>query len=174
VYSDTIAFEEMHVKQFRVRFYKHTTTADRHSITVNANSPNEARNRVRKWGKGELQLSHEEEVSEELEREGDVIESEFNALEQHADPYAVVDVTPPGPAPFIVRSSYADIYCDRTTGAIIKIDYEAMGGRDEWDDVDRFDPRTFEGTEDDSLRVGFWTKDGNYAAPLSEKELNRG
>lgn len=76
-------------------------------------------------------------------------------------------------ATFIVRSSYADIYVDRATGNVTKRDYAAMGGTDEWDDVQRFDPSTLpaDETETDCLLVGFWNGAGEYVPPHSEAEL---
>lgn len=71
----------------------------------------------------------------------------------------------------IVRSSHADLYIDPLSGAIQKIDYAAMGGKDAWDDVERFDPMTLGGDEIDCLLTGFWTKDGKYVPPIPEDEL---
>jgi hypothetical protein len=74
---------------------------------------------------------------------------------------------------FIIRSSYADITIDRETGRVLERDYAAMGGKDEWDDVERFDPATLPADEDetDCLLVGFWNGKGTYVGPLvwSEK-----
>lgn len=65
----------------------------------------------------------------------------------------------------ILRSSYADITVERETGAVITIDYAAMGGTNEWDDVARFDPETLSGDEMDVLDAGFWTKGGEHVPP---------
>lgn len=66
----------------------------------------------------------------------------------------------------ILRSSYADLYVDRVTGDVLKRDYAAMGGSDEWDDVQRFDPTTFPAdSETDVLLVGFWDDKGVYLEP---------
>lgn len=63
----------------------------------------------------------------------------------------------------ILRSSSADITADRETGNIISVDYESLGGTNEWEDVERFDPATFtDEPEMDVLEIGFWTKRGNY------------
>jgi len=64
----------------------------------------------------------------------------------------------------ILHSSYADIRVERETGKILEIDYEGFGGEaNEWDDVTRFDPETFENVpEMDVLDVGFWAADGYY------------
>jgi len=65
---------------------------------------------------------------------------------------------------FIVRSSYADIYVDPQTGAIQSIDYAAMGGSDEWDDVEMFDPTTLTNPngEADCLDTRFKLKSGEW------------
>lgn len=65
---------------------------------------------------------------------------------------------------FIVRSSYADIHVDRSTGRVLSIDYEAMGGTDQWDDVDMFDPSrlTDPNGEDDCLNLRFRTKERKW------------
>lgn len=70
----------------------------------------------------------------------------------------------------ILRSTYADIYVERETGAIIRIDYAAMGGTNEWDDVARFDPATFPADENetDVMLVGGWGATG-YFAPQPPK-----
>ena len=68
----------------------------------------------------------------------------------------------------LVLSSYADITVNRETGEIIKIDYEACGGEDEWDDLKKFNPETLTHEEMDVLNTGFWTKDGNYNAPVQD------
>lgn len=68
----------------------------------------------------------------------------------------------------ILRSSYADITVERQTGKILNIDY-SMGGTDQWDDVERFDPVTLpDEPETDVLHVGFYLKGGAYveACPL--------
>lgn len=78
------------MKKYRVRFYKNVTTCDRHSIEVEASSSDEARARVLEWGN----LTDDELLTEELEREGDVVDSEFSDLAFPDDPYAVVEVDP--------------------------------------------------------------------------------
>jgi hypothetical protein len=65
-----------------------------------------------------------------------------------------------------LRSSYADIYVKREDGSILFIDYESMGGSNEWDDVDRFDPDTLPDEEEtDVLLVAFWNKEGKRFEP---------
>ena len=80
-------------KIFRVRFYKNCTTSDRHTIAVQADSPEAARQRVLDWGQGRIDLTRAEEGSENLEREGEVIDSVFEGLEDEDQPYAVVQIT---------------------------------------------------------------------------------
>lgn len=71
----------------------------------------------------------------------------------------------------ILRSSYANVYCDKATGNIIRIDYEAMGGVNEWDDVERFDPTTFpDESETDILSIGGWNRDGVYFEPVIDQD----
>lgn len=164
------------MKKFRVRFYRACTTVDRHAITVEAETPEAARDKVQAWGKGELELTDAEELTENLEKDGDIDDTEFRGLlepDERCD--AVEEVIEPEDI-FTIRSSYADIEVRRETGEIIEIDYAAMGGKNEWDDVDRFDPATFPAgeSENDCLRTGFWTKKGDYVAPMTEKELARG
>lgn len=68
----------------------------------------------------------------------------------------------------ILRSSYADIYVEKETGNIIRIDYESMGGSNEWDDVASFDPKTLDDRglgEMDVLYAGFTTNKGKYIPP---------
>lgn len=78
--------------KYRVRFYRHVTTVDRHEITIEADSPEEARKRVNQWGKGEIELTDEECSTENLIKEGEVISSEFDELEEEDHPYAVTPV----------------------------------------------------------------------------------
>jgi hypothetical protein len=77
---------------YRVRFYKQTTTTDRHSIAVRASSPEAARDRVEAWGTGKIELTEAEELTDELEREEGIDASEFSQLEEEGDPYAVVEL----------------------------------------------------------------------------------
>lgn len=164
----------MQVSKFLVRFYKACTTIDRHAITVEANSPKEARAKVKGWGKGEGELTEAEEETEDLERDGDIDDTGFRGLlELDSHVPAVEEVIEPEDI-FTVRSSYADIKVHRATGEIIEINYAAMGGKDEWEDVDHFDPATFPAgeSENDCLRTGFWTKSGKYVAPVNEEMLH--
>jgi hypothetical protein len=84
--------EEARTGTYRVRFYKATTTADRHTIVVRASSPEAARERVNAWGEGKLELTPEEEESENLEKEGEITDSAFSELEEQDHAYAVVAV----------------------------------------------------------------------------------
>lgn len=79
-------------RRWRVRFYKEEMTVDRYSITVAADSPSEARARVKAWGNGELELTQEEEESEHYDRQVDTRACEFSSLEEENDPYAVAEV----------------------------------------------------------------------------------
>lgn len=79
-------------RRWRVRFYKEEMTVDRYSITVAADSPSEARARVKAWGNGELELTQEEEESEHYDRQVDTRACEFSSLEEEDDPYAVAEV----------------------------------------------------------------------------------
>lgn len=81
------------MSKFRVRFYRHTTTADRHEIEVAADSPAAARQRVLDWAAGRLELSDDEEQSEELVREGEIVNSVFDELWPESSPNAVTEVT---------------------------------------------------------------------------------
>jgi len=76
----------------------------------------------------------------------------------------------------ILRSSYADITCDRETGNIISIDYENFGGDgNEWDDVAYFDHRDFTTEpEMDVLDVGYMLKDGRYFTAARTVKQPRG
>ncbi len=69
----------------------------------------------------------------------------------------------------IIHSTYADITIDRYTGEIKKINYKEMGGKDEWNDTERFDPLTFDSSDEiDCLDVGYWNKNGHYEPALEE------
>lgn len=76
--------------KFRVRFYKNVTTCDRHSIEVEAANEVHARAKVTDWGKGEIELTDAELATENLEKEGEVVETEFDSLEDEDDANAVV------------------------------------------------------------------------------------
>lgn len=82
--------------KYRVRFYREVTTTDRHSIVVEAGSPDAARERVRAWGGNEIDLTDEEVLTEQLEKEGDVIGSEFVGLAGDDDPYEVEETDADG------------------------------------------------------------------------------
>jgi hypothetical protein len=156
-----------------VRYYREERSSVRMDVTVNADSPEAARQRVLDWGEGRIELTPEEEETEQSGKE-EVLGGDFTCLEEADNPYAVEEIVPEVEQ-LILRSSYADIHVNRETGNIIKIDYAAMGGKDEWDDVVRFDPDTFpksRGIGDaDVLRVGFWTKDGKHITPIPEEQL---
>lgn len=83
--------DELPERFFRVRFYKEEATVDRFSITVRENGPEEARQRVRAWGEGNIELTDEEAESEHYERQADTLACEFSALEEADDPYAAVE-----------------------------------------------------------------------------------
>jgi hypothetical protein len=76
---------------FNVRFYKEEITVDRYSIIVRANDAEEARQRVKAWSEGEIELTEEEEDSENYERQADTLACEFSSLEDADDPYAAVE-----------------------------------------------------------------------------------
>ena len=80
---------------YRVRFFKNVTTCDRHTIEVEADSPEEARAKVLEWGSGDdSQLTDEELATENLEKEGEVVDSVFSELEEADHPSAVVEIEP--------------------------------------------------------------------------------
>lgn len=78
--------------KYDVKFWKHCTTADRMCITVEADSPEEARAKVLAWGTGEGELSEEEEATESVEKE-EVQDSEFDSLVSECYPNAVTLVS---------------------------------------------------------------------------------
>lgn len=80
--------ERSPLMRYNVKFWRSCTTADRCSITVEADSPQAARAKVLAWGTGVGELTEEEELSETVERE-EVQNSEFDALLDATEPYAV-------------------------------------------------------------------------------------
>lgn len=85
------------MKKFDVRYYREERSSVRMNITVNADSPEAARQRVLDWGEGRIELTPEEEETEECGKE-ELLDGEFSCLEIESDPYAVVEV-PADPLP---------------------------------------------------------------------------
>lgn len=77
--------------QYIVRFYKDFTTRDRCTITVTADSPTEARNKVAEWGLTGDGLTDAEMSTETIDRQGEVQDSTFYGLAEEGDPYAVIE-----------------------------------------------------------------------------------
>jgi len=68
------------VSKYRVRFWKNVTTCDQHSIVVEAADEEAAKQRVIDSfyaDENGVELTDEEITSETLEKEGEVVESEF-------------------------------------------------------------------------------------------------
>lgn len=72
--------EERRTGLYRVRFFMLTTTCDRHSIQVRASSPEAAKARVDAWRRDLIDLTHDEETTENLDKEMDVTDSTYDGL----------------------------------------------------------------------------------------------
>lgn len=72
--------EELRTGLFRVRFFMLTTTCDRHSIQVRASGPDAAKARVDAWRRELIELTHDEELTENLDKEMDVQDSQYDGL----------------------------------------------------------------------------------------------
>lgn len=82
---------------------------------------------------------------------------------------------------FEVNGSYGTLFCDTTTGNVVKYDEAGEHGEDGYDDIVRVDLAEFTQWLDrlekkypgagqrqngcDILFIGFWTKDGEYGHP---------
>ena len=63
--------------KYKVNFYQSVTTVDRQSMIIEADNPDQARQKVEIWGNTGLGLSDEEESSGKTEKEGEVTKTEF-------------------------------------------------------------------------------------------------
>jgi hypothetical protein len=72
--------EEARTGLYCVRFFMLTTTCDRHSIKVRASSPEAAKARVDAWRRDLIDLTHDEETTENLDKEMDVTDSTYDGL----------------------------------------------------------------------------------------------
>lgn len=77
--------------KYEVRYYREERSSVRMGITVEADSPEAARQRVLDWGEGRIELTAEEEETEFSGKE-EVLGGEFTCLEEADDPYAVTEV----------------------------------------------------------------------------------
>ncbi len=66
--------------KFRVQFHQVETVIARYSIEVEADSFADAHQRVSDWGKGEIDLTDEEEETEVYEREIEQTSCEFSCV----------------------------------------------------------------------------------------------
>jgi hypothetical protein len=79
--------------KYRVRYYKEEVSTVRYDIDVEADSPEEARERVRANMTGEIEDLTDEEIDSEASGKEELDSSTFSALEDESDSHAVVEVT---------------------------------------------------------------------------------
>lgn len=89
VIDDSRDAPEPRPTHWMVCFYKDVTTRDHHAIIVRADSPEEARAKVEEWGRTGDGLTDAEEATENLLKEGEVVEGRFYGLED-PDAFAAV------------------------------------------------------------------------------------
>lgn len=73
--------------KYKVDFYQSVTTIDRQSMIIEADSPEQARQKVDTWGNTGLGLTQEEENSGKTEKEGEVTKTEFYGVGRKDEVY---------------------------------------------------------------------------------------
>lgn len=78
--------------QYCVRYYMKSTTSARCELTVEAQSPEEARKKVEAHFSSEEDVLSDDELMSEYWGKEEVLDNEFIALEDEDEPFAVMEV----------------------------------------------------------------------------------